>query len=130
MLTNGSNSVGQFPNKATQFSKENQPEGRGRPKGSLDIMTMVQRLLEEPDQLPKALEQVIKDRCGGKKRALDALFISLLLEGLQGDTKATQELLNRGYGKVADRLEGGDNPIPISGKFEIVLVKSKESTDA
>jgi hypothetical protein len=43
------------PPVATRFSSENQPEKNGRPKGSLDIMTMVQKLLEDPEQLPEAL---------------------------------------------------------------------------
>ena len=73
------------------------------------------RLLEEDKNLPKELKVVTKSRCGGDKKALDAVFISLLLEALQGDSKAAKELLDRGYGKVADAVElsgPGGGPIP------------------
>jgi len=36
----------------------------------------------------------------GDRKALHALFISLLLEALQGDPRAAKELLDRGYGKI------------------------------
>ena len=39
---------------------------------------MVQNLLAEPDQLSKALEQVIRRRCEMKKRAVEAVFLSML----------------------------------------------------
>jgi len=81
------------------------------PNGSIDIMRRVQRLREQDKDLPKELKAVIKARCGGDKKAVDALFISLLLETFQGDAKAAKELLDRGCGKVADKIEGGDTPI-------------------
>ena len=63
----------------------------------------MRKFLEEDKELPADLKQVIKSRCGGDKKALDAILISLLLEALQGDTKAAVELLNRGYGKALCR---------------------------
>jgi hypothetical protein len=47
----------------TRSSSENQPEKKGRPRGSPDIMTMVQKLLKEPDQLPEAPKKTIRERC-------------------------------------------------------------------
>jgi hypothetical protein len=38
-----------FPNKATQFSKDNQPEKRGRPKGRRNVATVLKELLSVQD---------------------------------------------------------------------------------
>ena len=38
-----------FPNKATQFSKDNQPEKRGRPKGRRNVATVLKELLASHD---------------------------------------------------------------------------------
>jgi hypothetical protein len=113
------------------FTAEYQPEGRGRPKGSVDIMRLVQSLLEDNDNLPAALRKVIEERCGMGRRAIEAVFLSLLLEALQGDTKAASELLNRGYGKVADKIEGGDpdNPVQVDNTLRVVVVNPKGSSD-
>jgi hypothetical protein len=108
MHPTGADQVG-FPNKETQFQKGKSGNPNGRPKGSVDIMKLVQKLLEEPGQLPAALQQTIRDRCGMDKKAVEAVFLSLLLEALQGDAKAAKELLDRGYGKIAE-------PIEVTGK--------------
>lgn len=108
---------GVTPPGAKPFQPGQSGNPAGRPKGSVDIMTRVQRLLEGDADLPKALKEVIAARCGDDKKALDAIFISLLLEALQGDAKAAKELLDRGYGKVADKLEGGDPDKPIHHTF-------------
>lgn len=94
----------------------------GRPKGAVDIMTRVQNLLEGGADLPAALKEVIRSRCGGDKKALDAIFISLLLEALQGDAKAAKELLDRGYGKVADKIVGDpENPVEHKHTFTLKI---------
>ena len=41
--------MSEFPNKATQFSTENQPEKRGRPKGSRNVATVLKELLATQD---------------------------------------------------------------------------------
>ena len=38
-----------FPNKATQFTTENQPEKRGRPKGVRNVATVLKELLSVQD---------------------------------------------------------------------------------
>lgn len=84
----------------TPFSPGEFGNPKGRPTGSVDIMRRVQNLLEVRKDLPAALKAVIKSRCGGDKKAPDAIFISMLLEALQGDARAAKELLDRGFGKV------------------------------
>lgn len=108
--------VGTFPNKATQFSSTNQPEKNGRPVGSISLETRVRRLLDGTEKLPPAIDRVIKEQCGENKRAIDAVFIVGLLQALQGDKNWGQFIVERGWGKVPDKLEGGDpnNPVRMS----------------
>ena len=42
--------MGEFPNKATQFSSENQPEKQGRTKGSRNVATVLKELLSTQDK--------------------------------------------------------------------------------
>ena len=41
--------MNKFPNKATQFTSENQPEKRGRPKGRRNVATVLKELLSTQD---------------------------------------------------------------------------------
>ena len=41
--------MNKFPNKATQFSSDNQPEKRGRPKGRRNVATVLKELLATQD---------------------------------------------------------------------------------
>tara|TARA_R100000231_G_scaffold85439_1_gene64893 strand:+ start:1025 stop:1366 length:342 start_codon:yes stop_codon:yes gene_type:complete len=41
--------MSEFPNKATQFSSTNQPDKRGRPKGSRNVATVLKELLSTQD---------------------------------------------------------------------------------
>ena len=41
--------MNKFPNKATRFTSENQPEKRGRPKGSRNVATVLKELLSVQD---------------------------------------------------------------------------------
>ena len=101
---NGDKTVGEFPNRATQFTSTNQPEGRGRPCGP-DLATRVRRLLEGDDEMPPAIAETIKNAVGANKKALDAIIIAGVLQALQGSEAWGKLLLERGYGKVADKTE-------------------------
>jgi len=41
--------MNKFPNEATRFSKDNQPEKRGRPKGRRNVATVLKELLATQD---------------------------------------------------------------------------------
>ena len=41
--------MNKFPNEATRFSSENQPEKRGRPKGRRNVATVLKELLATQD---------------------------------------------------------------------------------
>lgn len=82
------------------FKKGESGNPNGRPKGSISLETRVKRLLEEPDKLPKAIQQMIGNICEEGTAPIDALLIAAYMNGLQGDTKAMQIVLERGWGKV------------------------------
>lgn len=105
--------MGEFPNKPTQFSSENQPAGRGRPKGSKNLATIVQELENEDfdwDLVP------IKQKDWARKAEIPwrALALTALAKGLSGDTKAMEWLRKSAYGDKLDLTSGG-KPIPILG---------------
>jgi hypothetical protein len=72
---------------------------------------MVRRILEGDEELPSAIAETIRNAVGADRKALQATIIVGLLQALQGDEKWAKLLWERGYGKVADKLEGGDRPI-------------------
>lgn len=84
------------------------------------MMTMAQNILENPERLPEALRRVIRDRCRGDKKVVEAVFMSLLLEALQVDTaffaSATyprNHFLKKRISELRATLHGtfGDGPI-------------------
>ncbi|ACI54436.1 hypothetical protein Rleg2_1142 [Rhizobium leguminosarum bv. trifolii WSM2304] len=133
MSENGAKTVGQFPNPSTQFSSEYQPEGRGRPKGSINLQTRIQRLLNGDEALPASIQETIKHAVGEGKQAIDALVIVALLQALQGEKAWADWLANNGFEKPTEttRVQGDeDNPLQVSSKLTVELVRPKESADA
>lgn len=102
---NGSKTVGEFPNKATQFTSENQPEGRGRPKGAISLSTRIQRILEGDEKLPAAIQEAVTKLTGDSKRPVDAMIMAGILNALKGDKSWAEWLSNNGYGKPRERHE-------------------------
>jgi hypothetical protein len=102
------------PQGAKPFAKGVSGNKAGRPKGSLSLSTRVRDLLEDKSKLPPAIVTTIRKAVGGDKSALDATIIVGLLQALQGEDKWAKLLWEYGYGKVLDRLEGGDpdNGVP------------------
>lgn len=77
--------MGNFPNKETQFSTINQPEHNGRPKGSIDLKTRLNKYL------------AIKDDNGLTK--YDKIILKWLEKAEEGDNAALKEMNDRLYGK-------------------------------
>ena len=73
------------PPKRTQFAKGKSGNPRGRPKGALNVATMLKRILEE---------EVIITQNGRRRTAtkLEAAFIQLTDKATGGDLKALQLL--------------------------------------
>jgi len=97
--------VGDFPNKATQFSKENQPEGRGRPKGSRNVATVLKELLSTQDK------QLGGDGDFGSPLAKMLLKIAFDKESSNNDKlKAIKEILDRVEGKSEQTITLNTQP--------------------
>jgi hypothetical protein len=127
---NGNKTVGTFPNKATQFSKEYQPVSNGRPKGSISLETRVRRWLEGDEELPLPIKKAIQNQVGADKNALDAIIIVGILQALQGDKGWAELVLNRGHGKVPDKTEhSGSIEIPDNRKGVIQRLIDRNKAD-
>ena len=96
--------MGEFPNKATQFSSDNQPDGKqGRPKGRKNMRTMLMELLAS------------KDQNGEWSNPVAAKLLQLAFN--KGDMRALQEIIDRIEGRVPNDINLGgkaDNPIVIT----------------
>ncbi len=97
--------MGEFPNKATQFSKTNQPEGRGRPKGSRNVATVLKELLATQDK------QLGGDGDFGSPLAKMLLKIAFDKESSNNDKlKAIKEILDRVEGKAEQVISINTKP--------------------
>lgn len=103
------------------FPKGKSGNEAGRPVGSLSLDVRVRRLLEGEDKLPDAIVETIRTAVGGDRQALEATIIVGLLQALKGDKAWAQLLWERGYGKVPDKLEGGDKDKPIQHVFTLKI---------
>jgi hypothetical protein len=111
--------MGDFPNKATQFTSENQPEGRGRPKGSLSVKTTLKQLL--------AQEIDWKDLEGKPARlqALDAMIGEQIRKAVKdGDTSAFTAIIDRLEGKPKQEIDQKTDSIQ---KVVVEYVESGQS---
>jgi hypothetical protein len=92
--------MAEFPNKATQFTKDNQPEGKGRPKGSLNTKTILSRFfnfeMEQTNPFTKELE---------KMTVKELMSLVQIKKAMEGDLPAYKELLDREEGKVTDKID-------------------------
>lgn len=111
---------GVTPEGAKPFPKGVSGNPAGRPPGSHALDTMVRRILEGDEKLPPAIAKSIRAAVGADKKPLQATIIAGLLQALQGDEKWARLLWERGYGKVADKIEG-DPDKPIQHTFTLKI---------
>ena len=117
--------MAEFPNKRTQFSKDNQPKKNGRPKGARSRSTIVREWLE--------CSEMIVNPLTGKNQRLqqsDIITLALIKKARKGDVQAFKELMDSGYGRTVNQIDhttGGEklNPIPA-----IHWVKDKKEDSA
>jgi hypothetical protein len=105
----------------TPFQKGKSGNEAGRPPGIPNLEARVRALLDG-DKLPKPIAEAIRNQCGEDRKAIDAVIIVGLLQALQGDKSWAQFIVERGWGKVPDKIEGGD--VPISHTFTLKIDNS------
>jgi len=115
---------GVTPAGAKPFAKGVSGNSKGRPKGALSLSTRVRELLEGKKNLPPAIVKTNRKAVGADKNALDATIIAGLLQALQGDDKWAKLLWEYGYGKVPEKIEGGDPDKPIQHVFTLKIDNS------
>ena len=74
------------------FSAENQPEKKGRPKGSLSLINEIKKVLEGVDET-------------SKKTILELLAIASAKQAIKGNSAYFKEIIERLDGKVTDKTE-------------------------
>ena len=85
------------PPKEYQFTSENQPENKGRPKGARDFKTIFE----------EAAKEVAKSLKLGEKP--DVVQIEILKkgikEGIKGNFNYYRDIVDRLYGKTTEKIE-------------------------
>jgi hypothetical protein len=118
------------PPRRTQFAKGKSGNPRGRPKGALNVATMLERILEEKviitlngrrrtvTKLQVAITQLIDMATGGDLKALQ-LLTSLL--------RSTEE--GRSQGAVEHSLSDDLDKTVVSGILSRILAFNKEDSE-
>lgn len=121
--------MGEFPNKDTQFSSENQPKNRGNKKGNIHLSTRIQRMLNDDDF---TTDLVSKD---GKKvefkgNPADAIIRTAILKAMSGDKKWAEWLAKHGFG-TKQIHEFQTNPVDeILEKYGLKEIESRDGEDS
>ena len=89
-----------FPNKSTQFSKENQPEKNGRPKGVLNSKTILERFLSITKNMTNPLNNEVEDLT-----MAELITLKQIANALNGDLAAYKEITDRFEGRVVNKQE-------------------------
>lgn len=104
--------MAEFPNKATQFSSDNQPEKNGRPK-----------------KLPE-LDKLLADVLGEDKDGIEAakaILMAMRAKATKGDVRAAELLLDRAYGKSPQNINLGGS---LTNTLTIVKTYVNPNTEA
>jgi len=94
---------GVHPNTLKTLEKHKYQKGKvptgGRPKGSLSLKERMDKFMHLPTKV------VMPDGSITEKSVLDSVVLGLLAKARKGDIPAVKEVLERYFGKEADRLE-------------------------
>jgi hypothetical protein len=97
------------------FTSENQPEGRGRPKGSKSIKTILDNYLEVTKNLKNPLTNELEELS-----IKDLIGLKMIKEAMDGNLAFIKEIIDRTEGKITNNviLQGdADKPLVISEDF-------------
>lgn len=115
-----------FPNKATQFTSENQPSGRGRPVGVKNRSTVAKYWL--------ALEQKIDNPITGENSLLsqeDIITLTMINKAKNGDVHAFKALMDNAYGSSTNiDLTTADKPVTSNTATIVSLVEYVKMLEA
>ena len=94
--------MGEFPNKATQFSKDRQPASQGRPKGARSMKTMLKEFLENISVETPKDGFVDKWASDNNISAKELMVLDDIKEALYGDEEQKEKSKKR----IWENLEG------------------------
>ncbi len=102
----------------SRFKKGTSGNPNGRPKGSHNLKTILEKYLSE---------EISIETINGKKKlpVIDHIVLNLIKNALKGDIRATQEILDRYFGKNKIETESASSSTQIVGfKFTEVSAKN------
>jgi len=108
------------------FTAENQPEGRGRPKGSRNAKTILNELLDLAEQVKHPVTHE-DDEVSNR----EFILAKLVAMAKSGDLASIDRVLDRTEGKPTQALNlgGQDGENPIESKLTVELVRPKGSSN-
>ena len=90
--------MGEFPNKSTQFSKERQPENRG--KRDITAKTILNRFLSIEKNMQNPLNGELENMS-----IAELMHLKQIANAMQGDLAAYKEIIDRFEGKTKQSIE-------------------------
>ena len=90
--------MGEFPNKSTQFSKDRQPENRG--KRDISSKTILTRFLSIEKDMINPLNGLEE-----KLTMAEIMHLKQLANAIQGDLASYKEIIDRLEGKTKQSIE-------------------------
>lgn len=105
--------MGEFPNKKTQFSKENQPEKNGRKKDIPNTKTRLLRFLNLVQQKKNPVTGEIEEFT-----VAEQMDMAVIAKALRGDLKAYTELLDRMEGKARQSVDATVKQVVVGKDLE------------
>jgi hypothetical protein len=111
--------MGEFPNKASQFSKTNQPppENKSKPK-SLKSVDILNKFLSVEKDMVNPLTGL-----EGKLSIAELMHLKQIANAVQGDISAYKEIIDRLEGKAKQNV---DLNAQIEQKTTVIRVKKRD----
>ena len=111
--------MGEFPNKATQFSKDNQPKKNGCPKGSKNRSTIARAIMDMNIKIPEKILSQLKEiypEMANNLTIEEAMAYIQATKAIQDkDTAAYKALMDSGYGLPKQEIDQNINERVITG---------------